>query len=141
MIAEALATSTTDPAVAENAIVEKLGGYAKNIEEHQPKGVAHQSAWQYEGIDLSPAPLKRDSIGARDRIVHGRMARFKRHDFRGGADYPRGAVDFRGARRAIRDLMLPVMEDSIIARRWSEGSLNVDGLLAYSARSAARGSM
>ena len=29
-------------------------------------------------------------------------------------------------------LMLPVMEDSTIARRWSEGSISIDGLLAYS---------
>ena len=30
-------------------------------------------------------------------------------------------------------LMLPVLEDSVIARRWSEGSISIDGLLAYSA--------
>jgi hypothetical protein len=29
-------------------------------------------------------------------------------------------------------LMLPVMEDSRIAQRWSEGTINLDSLLAYS---------
>jgi uncharacterized protein (UPF0210 family) len=29
--------------------------------------------------------------------------------------------------------MLPVMEDSLLARRWSEGTFDVDGILAYSA--------
>lgn len=30
-------------------------------------------------------------------------------------------------------LMLPVMEDSLLARRWSEGAYDLDALLAYSA--------
>ena len=30
-------------------------------------------------------------------------------------------------------LMLPVLEDSLLARRWSEGAINIDSLLAYSA--------
>ena len=30
-------------------------------------------------------------------------------------------------------LMLPVMEDSLLAQRWSEGTYDVDSLLAYSA--------
>src|ERR1019366_838552 len=30
-------------------------------------------------------------------------------------------------------LMLPVLEDSVLAQRWSEGTLKLDALLAYSA--------
>ena len=30
-------------------------------------------------------------------------------------------------------LMLPVMDDSLLAQRWSEGTYDVDSLLAYSA--------
>ena len=30
-------------------------------------------------------------------------------------------------------LMVPVLEDSVLAQRWSEGTLTVDALLAYSA--------
>jgi uncharacterized protein len=29
--------------------------------------------------------------------------------------------------------MLPILEDSVLAQRWSEGHLHVDALLAYSA--------
>jgi len=30
-------------------------------------------------------------------------------------------------------LMVPVLEDNVLAKRWSEGSYNADSLLAYSA--------
>ena len=30
-------------------------------------------------------------------------------------------------------LMVPVMEDNVLAKRWAEGTFNIDSLLAYSA--------
>jgi uncharacterized protein (UPF0210 family) len=33
--------------------------------------------------------------------------------------------------------MIPVMEDKVLARRWAEGTFNIDSILAYSAVCAA----
>lgn len=130
VIAEALA-STHDPAAAESAIVEKLGAYAKNIEE-TAHGIAEQSKWQYEGIDLSPAPLKRDSIGAAIESFNGAWLGSS-GSLSTAALITRAVQSIPVKRAGYSGLMLPVMEDSVIARRWSEGSLSMDGLLSYSA--------
>jgi uncharacterized protein (UPF0210 family) len=130
VIAEALA-STKDPTVAENAIVEKLGVYAKNIEE-TANGIAEQSKWQYEGIDLSPAPLKRDSIGAAIESFNGAWLGSS-GTLSTAALITRAVQSISVKRTGYSGLMLPVMEDAVIARRWSEGSLTIDGLLSYSA--------
>ncbi|MFZ0634592.1 MAG: DUF711 family protein [Candidatus Acidiferrales bacterium] len=130
VVAEALATSH-DPAMAEKAIVDKLGGYAKNIEELS-RGVAQQTAWQYEGIDLSPAPLKRDSIGGAIESFTGAWLGSS-GTMTAAALITRAVQSISVARVGYSGLMLPVMEDAVIARRWSDGSLNVDSLLAYSA--------
>jgi uncharacterized protein (UPF0210 family) len=36
-------------------------------------------------------------------------------------------------RTGYSGLMIPVMEDTILAKRWSEGTFNLDSILAYSA--------
>jgi uncharacterized protein len=41
-------------------------------------------------------------------------------------------ADLPGPRVGYNGLMLPVLEDSLLARRWSEGMLSIDSLLAYS---------
>lgn len=130
VVAEALA-STHDPAAAERAIVEKLGAYAKSIEEIS-RGIAQTSGWQYEGIDLSPAPMKRDSIGAAIESFTG--AWFGSSGTLMAAALITHAVQsIPVARVGYSGLMLPVMEDTTIARRWGEGSLSLDALLSYSA--------
>jgi uncharacterized protein len=130
VVAEAL-SSTRDPAVAAQAIVEKLGVFAKNIEDTS-RGIEQQSAWKYSGIDLSPAPLKRDSIGAAIETFNGSW-------FGSSGTLSTAALITRAVQSipvthaGYSGLMLPVMEDSVIARRWSEGALSIDDLLAYSA--------
>lgn len=36
-------------------------------------------------------------------------------------------------RTGYSGLMIPVMEDPLLARRWADGSFNIDSILAYSA--------
>jgi uncharacterized protein (UPF0210 family) len=130
VIAEALA-STKDPAAAETAIVEKLGGFAKNIEATS-QTIADQTKWQYEGIDLSPAPLKRDSIGAAIEAFNGAWLGSS-GSLSTAALITRALQSIPVKHAGYSGLMLPVMEDAVIARRWSEGSLTIDTLLSYSA--------
>jgi len=130
VIAEALAT-THDPSVAAQAIIDKLSVHAKNIEETS-REVARQTGWQYSGIDLSPAPLKRESIGAAIESFNG--AWLGSSGTLSTAEMITHAIQsVPVTRTGYSGLMLPVMEDSVLARRWSEGSLTLDSLLSYSA--------
>jgi uncharacterized protein len=130
VIAEALA-GKKDPAEAESAIREKLGAFATQIEQIG-KDVATGTGWKYEGIDLSPAPLKRDSIGAAIEAYTGTWLGSS-GTLAAAAMITRAIQSIPVTRVGYSGLMLPVLEDSVIARRWSEGSISIDGLLAYSA--------
>ena len=120
-----------NPAEAEKAIREKLGAFAVQIE-NIGKDVAQQTSWTYEGIDLSPAPLKRDSIGAAIEAYTGGWLGTS-GTLSTAALITRAIQSIPVTRAGYSGLMLPVLEDSTIARRWSEGALNMDSLLAYSA--------
>ena len=130
VVADAV-SGTHDPAVAEERIVKMLGDYAKQIEVLS-KGIAEETHWGYLGMDVSPAPLKRVSIGAAIENFTGAWM--------GSSGTLTAAAVITRALQAIpvqrigySGLMLTVLEDSVIARRWSEGALSIDALLAYSA--------
>jgi hypothetical protein len=87
--------------------------------------------WTYAGIDLSPAPLNDVSIGA--AIEHFTGGPF------GGSGTMTAAATITQALRAVpfahvgySGLMLPILEDSVLAQRWGQGGISLDALLAYS---------
>ncbi len=129
VVAEALG-STQDAVAARKALEESLGRYVREIET-VGRRLAAQANWVYGGIDLSPAPLKDVSIGgAIERFTGARM---------GSSGTLTAAALITQALRAIpvahvgySGLMLPVLEDSVLAQRWSEGALSLDAILAYS---------
>ena len=94
--------------------------------------VEKETGWTYLGIDPTPAPLKDISIGAAiEKFTGGRL---------GSSGTLTAAAVITKAVKAVpvkqtgySGLMLPVLEDSRIAQRWSEGALNIDSLLSYSA--------
>lgn len=126
VIATALA-STTDPQKAQKAIENSLGKWAQEIEAIG-KRAAQETGWRYTGIDLSPAPLKDVSIG-------GAIENFTRQPLGSNgtlatvAIITRALKNIRVTRTGYSGVMLPVLEDSVIARRWSEGRLSLDSLL------------
>src|SRR5205085_36234 len=94
--------------------------------------LAQQTGWTYEGIDPTPAPLRDVSIGAAIEQLTGKPF--------GSAGTMTAAALITRAVRAVKvkqvgyaGLMLPIMEDSRLAQRWSEGTYDIDSLLAYSA--------
>ena len=94
--------------------------------------VAKETGWTYVGIDPTPAPLGDVSIGAAIESFSG--ARF------GSSGTMTAARVITTAVKAIpvtqvgySGLMLPIMEDKLLAQRWAESTYNVDSLLAYSA--------
>jgi uncharacterized protein len=112
-------------------LTRRLGRFAQDVEAGA-KAMAAQTGWKYAGLDLSPAPLKEVSIGAAiEKLTHARF---------GSSGTVSAVAAITAALRAIpvqqagySGLMLPILEDSRLAERWSEGGISVDALLAYSA--------
>ena len=112
-------------------IKEKLTEHARPAVELARRQAAELGV-EFAGIDLSPAPNGPDSIGAAmEQAGH----------------VPLGSPGTLSLAAAVTEglrgtglptcgycgLMLPVMEDAVLARRWEEGWLGTDQLLAYSA--------
>jgi len=91
-----------------------------------------ETGWKYMGLDGTPAPLREVSIGAAIEKFTG--AAFGSSGTMTAAAVITKAVQSVPVKRVgFSGLMLPVMEDSLLARRWAEGTYGVDALLAYSA--------
>jgi uncharacterized protein len=130
VVAEALG-STHNSARAQQALEIALGAHARTIE-NIAVNIEKQTGWTYAGLDLSPAPFKEVSIGAAIEGFTG--AKF------GSSGTMTAAAIITAALRAIpvkhagySGLMLPILEDSTLAERWTERTVSVDQMLAYSA--------
>ncbi len=94
--------------------------------------LAHEHDLTFGGIDLSPAPMGEDSIvSALELCGYGKIG-------------SPGTVAVAAAlTHALKHsglptcgycgLMLPVLEDAVLGRRWAEGQLSAHQLLLYSA--------
>jgi uncharacterized protein len=130
VVGEAL-RSAHDPAEAQKAIEVALGSHARAIEA-LARRMAQETGWTYLGIDLSPAPIGDVSIGAAIEDFTG--VRVGSSGTLSAAALITRALHAIPVRRiGYSGLMLPVLEDSVLAKRWSEGALSLDSLLAYSA--------
>jgi uncharacterized protein (UPF0210 family) len=94
--------------------------------------VAASTGWAFMGVDPTPAPLGDVSIGAAIETYTG--AKF------GSSGTMTAALIITTAVKAVpvkqigySGLMVPVLEDKVLARRWAEGTITTDALLAYSA--------
>jgi uncharacterized protein (UPF0210 family) len=107
-----------------------LGTEAKKVEAIA-KRVAASTGWKYQGIDLTPVPLKEISIGgALEELVHGEI---------GSPGSLSAAYTITSAVKRVpvqqagySGLMLPVLEDSVLAKRWESGAISRDSLMSYS---------
>lgn len=130
-VVAAAMSATHDPAEAERRITKMLGDYAQQIE-NISLVIGKKTGWSYTGIDLSPAPMKQESIGAAIEAFTGVWLGSSGTLTAAGV-ITRALREIEVEHAGYSGLMLPVMEDNIIARRWSEGSLSIDNLLSYSA--------
>jgi uncharacterized protein len=96
------------------------------------KKVAAETGWTYLGVDPTPAPLGDVSIGAAIEAFTG--AKF------GSSGTLTAAHIITAAVKAVPEkqvgysgLMVPVLEDKVLAQRWAESTYNIDSVLAYSA--------
>jgi len=118
-----------DAAVAE--LTQQLTVHARVADAIGGK-VSAASGWTFMGVDPTPAPLGDVSIGAAIETYTG--AKF------GASGTMTASLIITTAVKAVpvrqigyAGLMVPVMEDKLLAKRWAEGSYNTDSLLAYSA--------
>jgi uncharacterized protein (UPF0210 family) len=93
--------------------------------------VAAETGWTYMGVDPTPAPLGDVSIGAAIEAFTG--AKFGSSGTLTAARIITAAVKAVPQKQTgYSGLMVPVMEDMLLAQRWAESTYNIDSLLAYS---------
>jgi uncharacterized protein (UPF0210 family) len=130
VVAEAFRGATNIDS-ARQKLTDMLTAEATEIERHANR-IDMETGWAYVGIDLSPAPLKDVSIGA---AIENLIAQ----PF-GSAGTLTAAGAITAAVKAVpvkqtgyNGLMLPILEDTRLAERWSQGRVSLEGLLSYSA--------
>ena len=120
-----------DPRTAEKSLAAALAGYLREAEAVATR-VAAGSGWTYAGIDPTPAPMGDVSIG-------GAIESFTGAPFGASGTMTAAAIITRAVQSApvkrtgYSGLMVPVLEDNLLAKRWAEGTYTLDSLLAYSA--------
>jgi hypothetical protein len=125
---------TKDKGNAETAIADLTAALTKHasVASAIGKKVAAETGWTYLGVDPTPAPLGDVSIGAAIEAFTG--ARFGSSGTLTAARVITTAVKaVPVAQVGYSGLMVPVMEDKLLAQRWAESTYNIDSLLAYSA--------
>jgi len=129
VVQKVFATATMENATEK--LTSELSKYAVECE-GIAKEAAKSTGWKYRGLDPTPAPLAKVSIGgAIESLIHGKF---------GSSGTMTAAAAITQAVKAVpvqqvgySGLMVPILEDAVLAQRWSEGTFNVDDVLAYSA--------
>jgi uncharacterized protein (UPF0210 family) len=124
---------TKDKGNAEAATTDLTAALTKHAKVADRVGnkVAAETGWSYVGVDPTPAPLGDVSIAAAIEDFTG--AKFGSSGTLTAARIITAAVKAVPVKQiGYSGLMVPVMEDKLMAERWAEGTFNVDSLLAYS---------
>lgn len=131
IVQEVFSRTHGDFAASVGELTKQLTAHSKTGESIGEK-VAAATGWTFMGVDPTPAPMGDVSIGAAMETYTG--ARF------GSSGTMTAALIITTAVKAVpvkqigyAGLMVPVMEDKLLAKRWAEGTYNTDSLLAYSA--------
>jgi len=120
-----------DPVEAERHLSAVLGAYTKQVEAVAMQ-LAKTTGWTYEGIDATPAPIG-------DRSIATAIENFLGAPFGSAGTETASGIITRAVqsttvkRTGYSGLMIPIMEDNVLAKRWSEGTFTLDSILAYSA--------
>lgn len=131
VVQEVFARTHGDFAASVAELTRQLTVHAK-IAESIGAEVAAANGWTFMGVDPTPAPMGEVSIAAAIETYTG--ARF------GSSGTLTASLIITSAVKAVpvrqigySGLMVPVLEDKRLAQRWTEGAINTDSLLAYSA--------
>jgi uncharacterized protein (UPF0210 family) len=120
----------TDFTTAAEQLTVALSDEARKVEQIANR-VEAQTGWKYQGIDLTPVPLKEISIGAAmESLIQNNIGS-------PGSLSAAYAITSAVHRVPVKQvgyggLMLPVLEDSVLAKRWEAGTISRDTLMSYS---------
>lgn len=129
-IVQAAFKEAPDIETAKRRLTDLLLDQAAEVERHAER-VDMETGWRYMGIDLSPAPLKDVSIGAAiEELIGQPFGSAGTLTASGTITAAIKAVDVK--QTGYNGLMLPILEDTRLAQRWSEGRVSLEGLLSYS---------
>ena len=124
-------TREHDPRTARPALTRALWVHARAVEVAAKKA-AEGSGWSYAGIDPTPAPSGDVSIGTAIESFTGEP--FGAPGTETAANVITRAVKAVPVKQTgYSGLMIPVLEDALLARRWTERTYGLDSILAYSA--------
>ncbi len=120
-----------DPRTAGKALTEALAVHMRAVETAAMKAAAG-SGWTYAGIDPTPAPGGAISIGTAIESFTGAPFGSPGTETAAGI-ITRAVKDVPVKQTGYSGLMIPVLEDTVLTRRWTEGTYGLDSILAYSA--------
>ena len=120
-----------EPVAAQKKLTEALTAQLSAVEKVATQ-VESGSGWRYAGLDPTPAPLGEVSIARAIESFTG--AKFGSSGTMTAAAVITRAVQSVPVKRVgYSGLMVPVLEDAVLVKRWEEGTFTIDSLLAYSA--------
>jgi uncharacterized protein (UPF0210 family) len=120
-----------DPRTAGEALAAALAVHARAVEA-AAMNAADGSGWTYAGIDPTPAPAGQVSIGAAiESFIGGPFGSPGTETAAGIITRAVKAVPVK--QTGYSGLMIPVLEDAVLTRRWTEQTYGLDAILAYSA--------
>ena len=120
-----------DLATAKQRLTDSLANSAFDIERHAGR-IDMDTGWTYMGIDLSPAPAGDVSIGAAIENLTTQPVGLS-GTLTAAATITAAVQNVKVKQTGYTGLMLPILEDTRLAQRWSEGRISIDALLSYSA--------
>ena len=120
-----------DPRTAAKTLTGALTVHLRAVEAAAMKTAAG-SGWTYAGIDPTPAPGGQSSIGAAIESFIGAAFGSPGTETAAGI-ITRAVKDVPVKQTGYSGLMIPVLEETTLTRRWTEGTYGLDSILAYSA--------
>jgi uncharacterized protein (UPF0210 family) len=120
-----------DLAAARRRLIDLFFQQASEVE-NMALRVDSERGWTYLGLDLSPAPSKNASIAA--AIENISKQPFGSSGTLTAVGTITSAMKEIGLRKTgYSGLMLPILEDPVLAERWNAGLVSLDALVSYSA--------
>jgi uncharacterized protein len=120
-----------DLGMARQRLIDALVNTAFDVERNAGR-IDQETGWTYMGIDLSPAPSGDISIGAAIENLTTQPVGMS-GTLTAAATITAAIKDVKVKQTGYSGLMLPILEDTRLAQRWSEGHISIDALLSYSA--------
>ena len=120
-----------DLGMARQRLIDSLAATAFDVESYAGR-VDRETGWAYMGIDLSPAPSGDVSIGAAIENLTTQPFGMS-GTLTAAATITAALNNVKVKQTGYSGLMLPILEDTRLAQRWSEGRVSLDALLSYSA--------